>query len=78
VWQGRIEVRIDEKLAYLATAAMLMQPVDDSGEADTHGRHQRDYEHDRRCPQVLAAPALLDDGSRIDGGTGTHLRVATH
>jgi CheY-specific phosphatase CheX len=26
VWRGRIEVRIDEKLANLATAAMLMQP----------------------------------------------------
>jgi len=35
VWKGRIEVRIDEKLAYLATAAMLMQPLDTVGEADT-------------------------------------------
>lgn len=35
VWRGRIEVRIDEKLAYMATAAMLMQPVDTVGEADT-------------------------------------------
>ena len=35
VWKGRIEVRIDEKLAYMATAAMLMQPVDTVGEADT-------------------------------------------
>ena len=35
VWQGRIEVRIDEKLAYIATAAMLMQPVDTVAEADT-------------------------------------------
>jgi len=35
VWRGRIEVRIDEKLAHLATAAMLMQPVDTVGEADT-------------------------------------------
>lgn len=35
VWQGRIEVRIDEKLAYVATAAMLMQPEDEVAEADT-------------------------------------------
>ena len=35
VWKGRIEVRIDEKLAYVATAAMLMQPLDTVGEADT-------------------------------------------
>jgi len=35
VWTGRIEVRIDERLAYSATAAMLMQPVDTVGQADT-------------------------------------------
>ena len=35
VWNGRIEVRIDEGLAYMATAAMLMQPVDMVAEADT-------------------------------------------
>ena len=34
VWRGRIEVRIDEKLAYIATAAMLMQPVETVGQAD--------------------------------------------
>jgi CheY-specific phosphatase CheX len=34
-WKGRIEVRIDEKLAYIATAAMLMQPVDTVSENDT-------------------------------------------
>ena len=34
VWSGRIEVRIDEKLAYLATSAMLMQPLDTVLEAD--------------------------------------------
>jgi CheY-specific phosphatase CheX len=35
VWRGRIEVRVAEGLAYEATAAMLMQPVDTVGEADT-------------------------------------------
>jgi CheY-specific phosphatase CheX len=35
VWNGRIEVRIDERLAYMATAAMLMQPVDTVAEVDT-------------------------------------------
>ncbi len=35
MWTGRIEVRIDEKLAYTATAAMLMQPIDTVGQADT-------------------------------------------
>ena len=35
VWAGRIEVRIDEKLAYAATAAMMMQPEDTVAEADT-------------------------------------------
>jgi CheY-specific phosphatase CheX len=35
VWQGRIEVRIDQKLAHAATAAMLMQPLDSVAEADT-------------------------------------------
>jgi chemotaxis protein CheX len=34
-WKGRIEIRIDEGLAYIATAAMLMQPIDTVGEADT-------------------------------------------
>ena len=33
-WKGRIEVRMAGKLAYEATAAMLMQPVDAVGEAD--------------------------------------------
>ena len=33
-WKGRIEVRIAGKLAYEATAAMLMQPVDAVGESD--------------------------------------------
>jgi CheY-specific phosphatase CheX len=35
MWKGRIEVRLAEGLAYLATAAMMMQPVDLIGEADT-------------------------------------------
>jgi chemotaxis protein CheX len=34
MWKGRIEVRLDEKLAYSATAAMLMQPVRDVAEAE--------------------------------------------
>jgi len=34
VWKGRIEVRMDEGLAYQATAAMMMQPVETVGEAD--------------------------------------------
>lgn len=33
-WKGRIEVRMAGKLAYEATAAMLMQPVDAVGETD--------------------------------------------
>jgi CheY-specific phosphatase CheX len=35
VWKGRIEVRMAEKLAYQATAAMMMQPVETVAEADT-------------------------------------------
>ena len=35
MWQGRIQVRIDERLAHCATAAMLMQPMETVGEADT-------------------------------------------
>jgi CheY-specific phosphatase CheX len=34
-WNGRIEVRIDERLALSATAAMLMQPAETVGQADT-------------------------------------------
>jgi CheY-specific phosphatase CheX len=34
MWKGRIEVRLDEKLAFSATAAMLMQPVEHVTEAD--------------------------------------------
>jgi chemotaxis protein CheX len=34
MWRGRIEVRLDEKLAYSATAAMLMQPVETVAQAD--------------------------------------------
>jgi CheY-specific phosphatase CheX len=33
-WKGRIEVRMTEKLAYQATAAMMMQPVDTVVQAD--------------------------------------------
>ena len=33
-WKGRIEVRMAGRLAYEATAAMLMQPVEMVGEAD--------------------------------------------
>jgi CheY-specific phosphatase CheX len=34
-WDGCVEVRIAETLAYLATAEMLMQPLDTVGEGDT-------------------------------------------
>lgn len=34
VWKGQIEVRLSEGLAYQATAAMMMQPVETVGEAD--------------------------------------------
>jgi CheY-specific phosphatase CheX len=34
VWKGRIEVRLDHGLAYQATAAMLMQPIETVAEAD--------------------------------------------
>jgi CheY-specific phosphatase CheX len=34
VWKGRIEVRMAEGLAYQATAAMMMQPVETVAEAD--------------------------------------------
>jgi CheY-specific phosphatase CheX len=33
-WNGRIEIRMDEGLAYVATAAMLMQPLETVAEAD--------------------------------------------
>jgi CheY-specific phosphatase CheX len=33
-WKGRIEVRMASRLAYQATAAMMMQPIDTVGEAD--------------------------------------------
>ena len=33
-WNGSVEVRMEEGLAYLATAAMLMQPVEGVVEAD--------------------------------------------
>jgi CheY-specific phosphatase CheX len=33
-WKGRIEVRMAEGLAYQATAAMMMQPVETVAEAD--------------------------------------------
>ncbi len=35
VWSGRIEVRLSRGLALTATAAMLMQPVDQVGDGDT-------------------------------------------
>lgn len=35
VWKGRIEVRLAEGLALAATSAMLMQPLEAVGEADT-------------------------------------------
>ncbi len=34
VWTGRIEVRLAKGLAYLATAAMMMQPIETVAEAD--------------------------------------------
>jgi CheY-specific phosphatase CheX len=33
-WEGRIEVRMAKGLAYEATAAMMMQPIETVGEAD--------------------------------------------
>jgi CheY-specific phosphatase CheX len=33
-WKGRIEVRMAEALAYQATAAMMMQPLESVGESD--------------------------------------------
>lgn len=33
-WVGRIEVRLAEKLAYQATAAMMMAPLESIGQAD--------------------------------------------
>jgi CheY-specific phosphatase CheX len=33
-WNGRIEIRMDERLTHEATAAMLMQPLDTVVEAD--------------------------------------------
>ena len=33
-WKGRIEIRLEEKLACRATAAMLMLPVQDVAESD--------------------------------------------
>lgn len=35
MWNGRIEVRLEKRLAQAATAAMLMQPEEEVGEADT-------------------------------------------
>ena len=35
VWRGRIEVRLGAGLAYSAAAAMLLQPIETVGEADT-------------------------------------------
>jgi CheY-specific phosphatase CheX len=35
VWSGRIEVRLSRGLAFTATAAMLMQPVDQVEDGDT-------------------------------------------
>jgi CheY-specific phosphatase CheX len=34
VWKGRIEVRMAEGLAFQATAAMMMQPLETVGQAD--------------------------------------------
>jgi CheY-specific phosphatase CheX len=34
MWKGRIEVRMTEGLAYRATAAMMMQPLESVGSAD--------------------------------------------
>src|SRR5580658_6320790 len=34
VWRGHVEVRMDDGLAYEATAAMMMQAVETVGEAD--------------------------------------------
>ena len=33
-WKGRIEVRLAKSLAYAATAAMMMQPIEEVSEAD--------------------------------------------
>jgi CheY-specific phosphatase CheX len=34
-WNGRIELRMSSELAYLATSAMMMQPLETVAEADT-------------------------------------------
>ncbi|MDE3200062.1 MAG: chemotaxis protein CheX [Acidobacteriota bacterium] len=35
VWNGQIEVRLSTRLAHEATAAMLMQPIEEVGDGDT-------------------------------------------
>jgi hypothetical protein len=49
-WNGRIEVRIARNLADMATAAMLMQPVEAVVEADT-------LDATREIVNMIARPA---------------------
>jgi len=68
--EGAHEVRNGNGLAYQATAAMMMQPVESVAEADALDAAKRVRQHDSGIIKSSSAAALLDDGAGSRGGTG--------
>ena len=72
-----IEVRIDERLEYRATAAMLMQPIETVGEADT-------LDAIKEIANMIAGsiksslPPVRHRSTCIGSGDSGVLRAATH
>ena len=72
-WNGRIEVRMARNLADMATAAMLMQPVEAVVEADTLDATREIVNMIGGLLKSCAAAAVLHDGSRVGDCDGQAL-----
>lgn len=84
-WNGSIEVRLEEKLAVVATAAMLMQPVETVVEADTLDASKEianmiagviKSSLPRGCNMTVPASEVMAEGFCSPGATADSMMVA--
>jgi hypothetical protein len=87
VWKGCIEVRMAEGLAYQATAAMMMQPLETVAEADALDATREianmiagviKSSLPRPCTMTVPESGVQAEGFRAPVQTGDSLEVAFH
>jgi CheY-specific phosphatase CheX len=87
VWKGRIEVRLAEGLAYQATAAMMMQPLDTVAQSDALDATKEianmiagtiKSSLPRPCTMTVPESAVEPEGFRGSASTDDTLVVAFH